>query len=40
VMANWFPLALKEPASDWLLRLPQGSVHSWEDLCEQFINVF
>jgi hypothetical protein len=22
VMANYFPLALKAPASDWLLRLP------------------
>jgi hypothetical protein len=22
VMANWFPLARKVPASDWLLRLP------------------
>jgi hypothetical protein len=40
VISNWFPLALNEPASDWLLRIPQGSVHSWEDLCEQFINAF
>jgi hypothetical protein len=40
VLANWFPLALKVPASDWLLRLPRGSVRSWAHLCEQFINAF
>jgi hypothetical protein len=40
VMANWFPLALKAPTSDWLLRFPRSSMCSWEDLCEQFINAF
>jgi hypothetical protein len=40
VLANWFPLALKAPTSDWLLRLPQGSVRSWAHLCEQFLNAF
>jgi hypothetical protein len=40
VMANWFPLALKVPASNRLICLPQSSVCSWEDLCEQFINAF
>jgi hypothetical protein len=34
VMANWFLLGLKAPASDWLLHLPRCSAHSWEDLCE------
>jgi hypothetical protein len=34
VLANWFPLALKAPTSDWLLRLPRGSVRSWAHLCE------
>jgi hypothetical protein len=34
MMMNWFPLALKAPASDWLLCLPRGSMRSWEDLCE------
>jgi hypothetical protein len=40
VLANWFPLALMAPASDWLLHLPRGSVWSWEHLCEQFVNAF
>jgi hypothetical protein len=40
VLANCFPLALKAPASDWLLCLPRGSVRSWEHLCEQFVNAF
>jgi hypothetical protein len=26
--------------SDWLLRLPRGSVRSWAHLCEQFVNAF
>jgi hypothetical protein len=39
-MANWFPLELKASGSDWLLRLPRCSMRSWEDLCEQFFNVF
>jgi hypothetical protein len=34
MMANWFSLALKAPASDWLLRLPQHSIRSWGDLYE------
>jgi hypothetical protein len=34
VLANWFPLALKVPASDCLLRLPRGSMQSWAHLCK------
>ena len=28
VMANWFPLALKDGARSWLLNLPPGSISS------------
>jgi hypothetical protein len=37
VLANWFPLALKALARDWLLHLPWGSVRLWAHLCEQFV---
>ena len=28
VMANWFPMALKDDARSWLLNLPVGSISS------------
>ena len=28
VMANWFPMVLKDGARSWLLNLPQGSISS------------
>ena len=28
IMANWFPMALKDGARSWLLNLPEGSVSS------------
>ena len=28
VMANWFPMALKDGAPSWLLNLPMGSISS------------
>nr|CAD41616.1 OSJNBa0091D06.19 [Oryza sativa Japonica Group] len=40
VMANFFPMALKGQARDWLMNLPPASVHSWEDLCQQFTMNF
>nr|ABA98027.2 retrotransposon protein, putative, unclassified [Oryza sativa Japonica Group] len=40
VMANFFPMALKEQARGWLMNLPPASVHSWEDLCQQFTMNF
>ena len=40
VMANWFPMALKDGACSWLLNLPAESISSWEELCEQFISNF
>ena len=29
VMANWFPMALKDGARSWLLNLQHGSISSW-----------
>nr|CAH67900.1 OSIGBa0115K01-H0319F09.6 [Oryza sativa] len=40
VMANFFPMALKGQARGWLMNLPPTSVHSWEDLCQQFTMNF
>nr|CAE01745.2 OSJNBb0056F09.8 [Oryza sativa Japonica Group] len=40
VMANFFPMALKGQARGWLMNLPPASVHSWEDLCQQFTMNF
>ena len=41
VMANWFPMALKDAACTWLMNLPEESISSWPDLCEQFVaNMF
>ncbi|KAM0877206.1 hypothetical protein ACQ4PT_035650 [Festuca glaucescens] len=40
VMANWFPMALKEAARAWLMNLPAESISSWKDLCDQFIANF
>nr|AAO38019.1 putative gag-pol polyprotein [Oryza sativa Japonica Group] len=40
VMANYFPMALKGQARGWLMTQPPDSIHSWEDLCQQFITNF
>jgi hypothetical protein len=40
VMANWFPMALKEAAWAWLMNLPEESVSSWSDLSKLFIANF
>src|SRR5438105_4637841 len=40
VMANYFPTAFTGSARSWLMNLPPDSVHSWEDLCDQFITNF
>ncbi|XP_052163076.1 uncharacterized protein LOC127780164 [Oryza glaberrima] len=39
-MANYFPMALKGQARGWLMTQPPDSIHSWEDLCQQFITNF
>ncbi|XP_015642243.1 uncharacterized protein [Oryza sativa Japonica Group] len=40
VMANYFPMALKGQARGWLMTQPPVSIHSWEDLCQQFVTNF
>jgi hypothetical protein len=40
VMANWFPMATKGEACEWLLCLPSGSIVLWRDLCERFVDKF
>lgn len=40
VMANWFPMALKDAARSWLMNLPEASISLWEDLCKQFVANF
>jgi hypothetical protein len=40
VMANYFPVALTGTARSWLMNLPEGTLHSWSDLCRQFTANF
>jgi hypothetical protein len=36
-MTNFLPTALSEAARSWLINLPKGSIHSWDQLCAMFI---
>ena len=40
VMANWFPMALKDGACTWLLNLAPGTISSWDEMCTRFIANF
>ena len=40
VMANWFPMALKDGACSWLLKLPPGSISSWNEMHDHFVANF
>ena len=40
VMANWFPMALKDGPRSWLLNLPPGSISSWDEMRNRFIANF
>ena len=40
VMANWFPMALKDGARSWLLNLPAGSISSRGEMREHFVANF
>ena len=40
VMANWFPMALKDGARSWLLNLPPGSISSWNEMRDRFVANF
>jgi hypothetical protein len=40
VMANWFPMATKDEPRWWIWGLPPGSISSWRDLCERFLDKY
>ena len=40
VMANLFPMAVKDGARSWLLILPPGSVSSWDEMRDRFVANF
>ena len=40
VMANWFPMALKDGARSWLLNLAQGSISSWDEMRDRLAANF
>ena len=40
VMANWFPMALKDGARTWLLNLAPGTISSWDEMRTRFIANF
>jgi hypothetical protein len=40
VMANYFPVALTGMARSWLTNLLEGTLHSWSELCRQFMANF
>jgi hypothetical protein len=40
VKANFLPTALIGAAKSWLINLPEGSVTSWDRLCDMFIRNF
>ena len=40
VMANWFPMALKDGAGSWLPNLPPGLISSSNEMHEHFIANF
>jgi hypothetical protein len=40
VKANFLPTPLSGAAISWLINLPKGSIHSWDQLCVMFIRNF
>jgi hypothetical protein len=40
VKANFLPTALIGAAKSWLINLPEGSVTSWDRLCDMFMRNF
>jgi hypothetical protein len=40
VKANFLHTALTGAARSWLINLPKGSIHSWDQLCAMFIGNF
>jgi hypothetical protein len=40
VKTNFLPTTLSGAAISWLINLPEGSIHSWDQLCAMFIGNF
>lgn len=40
VMANYFRIALKDPARSWFINLSLKSIRSWNGLCHEFFINF
>jgi hypothetical protein len=40
IMINYFPVALTGTTRCWLMNLPEGTLHSWSELCRQFTANF
>jgi hypothetical protein len=40
VKANFLPTTLSGATRSWLINLPEGSIHSWDQLCAMFIGNF
>ena len=39
-MAAYFPVKMGPQALNWLKALPAGSINSWQDLCNAFIQYY
>jgi hypothetical protein len=40
VKTNFLPMALSGAARSWLINLPVGFIHSWDQMCAMFIGNF
>ena len=40
IMAAYFPVMMGPQALNWLEALPAGSINSWQDLCNAFVQYY
>jgi hypothetical protein len=40
VKANYLPTVLSGASRSWIINLPEGSIHTWDQLCTMFIGNF
>ena len=40
IMATYFPIMMGPQALNWLKALPAGSINSWQDLCNAFVQYY
>jgi hypothetical protein len=40
VKANYLLTTLSDTARSWLINLPKGTIHNWDQLCAMFISNF